>query len=146
LKPPINGTPHRELHVQAANVAKDAMTQHALGRRAEVTLLKKTDTTATLPRLLCPRQEYAAAAFRVDADQILYFVEGECEATLNGETRSLVEHDIVYVPAGTEHNFVNSGQTDLKLFTVYAPPQHPDGTVHATKADAQKAESHEANA
>jgi mannose-6-phosphate isomerase-like protein (cupin superfamily) len=81
-----------------------------------------------------------------DVDQILYFVEGECEATLNGETRSLVEHDIVYVPAGTEHNFVNSGQTDLKLFTVYAPPQHPDGTVHATKADAQKAESHEANA
>ena len=41
LKPPINGTPHRELHVQAANVAKHAMMQRALGKRAEITLLKK---------------------------------------------------------------------------------------------------------
>lgn len=73
-------------------------------------------------------------------DQILYFIDGECEAILNGEVRKVEEHDIVFVPAGTKHNFKNSGSVDLKLFTVYAPPEHPDGTIHVTKADAQKRE------
>jgi len=73
-----------------------------------------------------------------DVDQILYFVEGECEAILNGEVKRVEKHEIVFVPAGTKHNFKNIGDTDLKLFTVYAPPEHPDGTVHATKADAQE--------
>jgi mannose-6-phosphate isomerase-like protein (cupin superfamily) len=40
------------------------------------------------------------------------------------------------VPSGTEHNFTNTGNDTLKLFTVYSPPEHPDGVVHATKADA----------
>lgn len=75
-----------------------------------------------------------------DVDQILYFVDGQCEAVLNGEARKVEENDIVFVPAGTTHNFKNVGDKDLKLFTVYSPPEHPDGTVHATKADAQKAE------
>lgn len=73
-------------------------------------------------------------------DQILYFIDGECEATLNGETKTVKEHAIVFVPAGTSHNFKNSGDKDLELFTIYAPPEHADGTIHATKADAQKAE------
>ena len=45
------------------------------------------------------------------------------------------------VPAGTRHNFVNSGHEDLKLYTVYAPPEHAPGTVHETKADADAAEA-----
>lgn len=73
-------------------------------------------------------------------DQILYFVKGSCEAILNGEARNVEEHDIVFVPAGTKHNFKNVGNSDLKLFTVYAPPEHADGTIHATKADAEKHE------
>lgn len=73
-------------------------------------------------------------------DQVLFFVEGEGEAILNGETRHVKKHDVVFVPAGVTHNFKNVGDEDLKLFTVYAPPEHPDGTVHATKADAQKEE------
>lgn len=78
-----------------------------------------------------------------NVDQILYFIHGNCEATINGQTRNVQEHDIVFVPAGAEHNFKNTGSDDLKLFTVYAPPQHADGTIHITKADAQKAEEHE---
>lgn len=76
-------------------------------------------------------------------DQILYFVTGTCRATINGETRDVQEHDVVFVPAGAEHNFMNTGTSSLKLFTVYSPPEHADGTVHVTKADAQKAEAHE---
>lgn len=75
-----------------------------------------------------------------DVDQILYFVEGKCEATLNEESKTIEKHDIVYVPAGVSHNFRNAGDKDLKLFTVYSPPEHKDGTIHITKEDAQKAE------
>lgn len=73
-------------------------------------------------------------------DQLLFIVDGEGEAILNGETRAVEEHDVVFVPAGTRHNFKNTGDEELKLFTVYAPPEHPDGTVHQTKEDAQKEE------
>lgn len=71
-----------------------------------------------------------------DTDQILTFVDGEGEAILNGETRSVEKHDVVFVPAGTKHNFKNTGDEDLKLFTVYAPAEHADGTIHKTKTDA----------
>lgn len=69
-------------------------------------------------------------------DQILFFVEGDGEAVVAGETRRVEEHDVVFVPAGTIHNFRNVGNEDLKLFTVYSPPAHPEGTVEATKGDA----------
>ena len=73
-------------------------------------------------------------------DQILFFVEGEGVATLNDETKQVKKHDVVFVPAGTKHNFINTGEEDLKLFTVYAPPAHADGTIHKTKEDAEKEE------
>ena len=44
------------------------------------------------------------------------------------------------IPAGTWHNVVNTGSTDLKLYSIYTPPEHPDGTVHRTKAEADAAE------
>lgn len=87
-----------------------------------------------------PVGEDIGAETHPDVDQILYFIDGECEVTMNGEVQNVNQHDIVFVPAGTLHNFKNSGDSDLKLFTVYSPPEHPDGTVHRTKADAQEAE------
>jgi len=75
-----------------------------------------------------------------DTDQMLFFVDGEGEAILAGEARKVEEHDVVFVPAGTVHNFKNVGNDDLKLFTVYAPPAHKDGTVHRTKEEAEKEE------
>jgi mannose-6-phosphate isomerase-like protein (cupin superfamily) len=78
-----------------------------------------------------------------DTDQILYFVDGDCEAIVNGEVTHAGEDDVVFVPAGAKHNFKNTGDEDLKLFTIYAPPHHPDGTIHATKKDAKAAELEE---
>ncbi len=75
-----------------------------------------------------------------NTDQIIFIVDGVGEASVNGETRRIEEHDVVFVPAGAKHNFVNIDDEDLKLFTVYAPPEHPDGTIHATKAEAIAAE------
>ncbi len=78
-----------------------------------------------------------------ETDQIIFIIDGACEAILNGETRTVGEHDVVFVPAGATHNFKNVGDSDLKLFTVYAPPHHKDGTIHETKADAAEAEKAE---
>lgn len=77
-----------------------------------------------------------------DVDQVLAFVEGEGKAVLDGETSPVRPGSLVFVPAGTRHNFTNAGAGDLKLYTVYAPPEHPPGTVHETKAEADAAEPH----
>ncbi|CAN5442882.1 hypothetical protein BH20ACI3_BH20ACI3_19590 [soil metagenome] len=71
-----------------------------------------------------------------NVDQILFFVSGSGRAVVGGESRHIGAGDLADVPAGTEHNFINTGEDDLKVFTIYAPPEHPDGVVHATKADA----------
>lgn len=73
-------------------------------------------------------------------DQILFFVDGEAEAVLNGESQMVGGHDVVFVPQGTRHNFINKTDKNLKLFTVYSPPAHPQGTVHKTKEEAGQEE------
>lgn len=74
-------------------------------------------------------------------DQILFFVKGSGKAEVAGEQKDIGPGDVVDVPAGAEHNFINTGDEPLKLYTVYAPAEHPDGTVHATKAEADAAEA-----
>jgi mannose-6-phosphate isomerase-like protein (cupin superfamily) len=76
-------------------------------------------------------------------DQLLVFVDGEGEAVLDGKTSRVTPNDLVLVPAGTRHNFVNTGDGPLRLVTVYAPPEHAPGTVHQTKAEADAAEAAE---
>jgi mannose-6-phosphate isomerase-like protein (cupin superfamily) len=73
-------------------------------------------------------------------DQLLLFVDGNAEAILDGERSGVGPNDLVFVKAGTRHNFVNTGDGPLRLVTIYAPPEHPPGTVHATKEEADAAE------
>ena len=73
-------------------------------------------------------------------DQVLTFVSGVGEARVAGETRAVEAGDLVAVPAGTQHNFVNTGPNPLVLYTVYGPPDHAPGTVHHTKEEADAAE------
>ncbi|WBB98174.1 MULTISPECIES: cupin domain-containing protein [unclassified Solwaraspora] len=75
-----------------------------------------------------------------DIDQILTFVSGVGEALVAGERRAVAAGDLVAVPAGTKHNFVNTGPNPLVLYTVYGPPEHADGAVHHTKEEADAAE------
>jgi len=74
-----------------------------------------------------------------DVDQVLVFVSGEGKAIVNGEQTSVAAQSLCFVPAGTTHNFINTGTRPLKLYTVYAPPEHAPGTVHRTKAEADEA-------
>ena len=75
-----------------------------------------------------------------DTDQILTFVSGIGEAVVAGESAQVAQGDLVVVPAGTKHNFRNTGVNPLVLYTVYGPPEHADGAVHATKEEADEAE------
>jgi mannose-6-phosphate isomerase-like protein (cupin superfamily) len=78
-------------------------------------------------------------------DQFFRIEEGSAKFVFNGKETHLVHaNDAVIVPAGTYHNVINTSKTNpLKLYTVYSPPNHPDGTIHKTKADADEAEKHE---
>jgi len=71
-----------------------------------------------------------------ELDQVLVVVEGSGSVTLDTEVRAIRPGTLIQVPAGTLHNVVNTGPTDLRLYTVYAPPAHAHGTIHRTKAEA----------
>ena len=75
-------------------------------------------------------------------DQVLVFVAGDGKAVLNGQESEVHADHLVIVPAGTRHNFVNTGEEQLKLYTLYSPPEEEPGTVHRTKAEAEAAEHH----
>ncbi len=75
-----------------------------------------------------------------DVDQILVFLEGSADAILEGESSPVGPGDLVFVKAGTRHNFVNTGDDPVRLFTIYAPPEEAPGTVHRDKAEALAAE------
>jgi mannose-6-phosphate isomerase-like protein (cupin superfamily) len=80
-----------------------------------------------------------------NVDQFFRIEQGEAEFVLGGnEKHQAKDGDAVIVPAGTYHNVINaSNSTELKLYTIYSPPNHPDKTVHKTKAEADKAELEE---
>jgi mannose-6-phosphate isomerase-like protein (cupin superfamily) len=75
-----------------------------------------------------------------DIDQILTFVSGVGKAVIAGSEKDVAQGDLVVVPAGTKHNFLNTGQNPLVLYTVYGPPEHADGAVHETKEEADRLE------
>ncbi len=77
-----------------------------------------------------------------NVDQFFRFESGEGKAVLNGEEILFRANDVVIIPAGTNHNIINTSTTEpLKLYTIYSPANHPAGTIHATKADAMAAEA-----
>lgn len=79
-----------------------------------------------------------------NVDQFFRIEEGKAKFVFNGSEEHLVhDGDGVVVPAGTFHNVINTSKTEkLKLYTLYSPPNHPDGTIHKTKEEAEAAEEH----
>jgi mannose-6-phosphate isomerase-like protein (cupin superfamily) len=78
-------------------------------------------------------------------DQFFRIEDGEAKFVFGGTEEHVVhDGDAVIVPAGTFHNVINMSKKEtLKLYTLYSPPNHPDGTIHKTKAEAEEAEKHE---
>jgi len=93
--------------------------------------------------LMClqPKEEIGNEV-HANVDQFFRIEEGKAKFVFNGtEEHRVGAGDAVIVPAGTYHNVINASATEpLHLYTIYTPPQHPDGTVHKTKAEALAAE------
>lgn len=75
-----------------------------------------------------------------NVDQFFRLEQGSAKFIISGQTVLANANDAVVVPSGNEHNVINIGDTDLKLYTVYSPPNHKDGTIHRTKQEALEAE------
>jgi mannose-6-phosphate isomerase-like protein (cupin superfamily) len=75
-------------------------------------------------------------------DQFIRIEAGTGHSVLDGKERAIEDGTALVIPAGTEHNIINTSSSEpLKLYTVYSPPEHKDGTVHKTKADAMADEN-----
>ena len=73
-------------------------------------------------------------------DQFFRIEQGEAKVIIDGKEDTIKEDVVAIVPAGALHNVINTGDVDLKLYTIYSPPNHPDGTVHKDKEEAEEYE------
>jgi mannose-6-phosphate isomerase-like protein (cupin superfamily) len=89
---------------------------------------------------LKPKEEIGAEVHKLD--QFFRVEEGSGEAVLDGVRTKIKAGFAVLVPAGTNHNIINTGSVSLKLYTLYSPPNHRDGVIHHTRADAEKDNEH----
>lgn len=91
---------------------------------------------------LLPNEEIGTETHEL-VDQFFRFEVGEGKAVLDGEEVLFKDGDVLVVPAGVEHNIINTSAVDkLKLYTIYSPANHQTGTVQLTKAEAEEAENH----
>ncbi len=77
-----------------------------------------------------------------DRDQFFRVEQGSGAVWIDGNRSAVAADDAFIVPAGARHNVKNTGEEPLRLYTIYGPPEHRDGTVHATKADAKAHKEH----
>ena len=77
-----------------------------------------------------------------DHDQFFRIESGSGEVRIDGKATAIKDDDAVIVPAGARHNVVNTGDRPLTLYTLYGPPEHRDGVVHATKPEAERDDEH----
>jgi mannose-6-phosphate isomerase-like protein (cupin superfamily) len=138
--------------VQHAEVSDATATASAVIRargRREVTGRRYTPPTDHARVRGAIREEACRICrWHPDLDQFIRVESGRGRLDLGtGQDRVDEKHDVeddwaMIIPAGTWHNVVNTGDDDLKLYSLYSPPEHPDGTVHVTKAEADAAEHH----
>src|SRR3989344_5893135 len=90
---------------------------------------------------LKPKEEIGSEVHQLD--QFIRVEKGQGKSVLNGKEYDISDGFAVVVPAGTEHNIINTSETEnMKLYTVYSPPNHRDGVVHATKVQAESDDEH----
>jgi mannose-6-phosphate isomerase-like protein (cupin superfamily) len=90
---------------------------------------------------LKPGEEIGAEVHE-DRDQFFRVEQGEGEVVIDGKRTPIRADMAIIVPSGSRHNVINTGKEPLKVYTLYAPPEHKHGTIHRTKADAEATEEH----
>lgn len=103
-----------------------------------------TGKHAQLVLMSLPAGTEIGSEIHEDNDQFFRFEAGAGAVTIDGEDHDVADGSAIIVPAGARHNVVNTSDTEsLKLYTIYSPAHHADGTIHATKAEADEAEAAE---
>lgn len=100
-----------------------------------------TDTNTQLVVMSLLAGEEIGEEVHDDVDQFLRIEKGVGHAVLNDVSHDIGDGSVIIVPVGVKHNIINSGNEPMKLYTLYMPPHHKDGTVHETKADAEADEA-----
>lgn len=115
-----------------ANIEKDTITNTNFrkvlytGKHCQLVLMS-----------LKPNEEIGMEV-HTDNDQFFRFEKGEGKCIIDGNEYALTDGSVIIVPAGAQHNIINTSSTeDLKLYTIYSPAHHKDGVVRATKAEAE---------
>jgi mannose-6-phosphate isomerase-like protein (cupin superfamily) len=114
--------------------------KRALGNDAFRRVLYTAKHCQLVVMALRPGEEIGAEVHRLD--QFFRVEEGSGDAILDGVRTAIQAGFAVLVPAGTNHNIINTGSIPLKLYTLYAPPNHRDGVVHQTRAAAEADNEH----
>jgi len=114
-----------------SNIEKDAVSNRNFRR-----VLYTSKHSQLVLMNLKPGEEIGEEVHKT-VDQFFRFEKGDGRVTIDGVKQKVVDGDAVIVPAGARHNVMNTSKTtELKLYTIYSPPEHKDGTAHKTKADA----------
>jgi mannose-6-phosphate isomerase-like protein (cupin superfamily) len=138
------GTPESAREVQAQGGAKKGFVGDIEGLAVRNDDFRRVLYTATHCQLvvmaLRPKEDIGAEVHTLD--QFFRVEEGSGEAVLDGVTTVIRPGFAIVVPAGARHNIINTGEVPLKLYTLYAPPNHRDGVVHRTRAEAEADTQH----
>ncbi len=119
------------------NIEQDSLTNEFFRR-----VLYTDERVQVVVMALQPGEDIGAEVHQLD--QFIRVEAGSGTAVLDGVEHAITAGFAVVVPAGVMHNIINGADAPMKLYTLYAPPNHKDGTVHKTKADAEAAEQHSA--
>ncbi len=102
-------------------------------------VLYTSDNLQLVVMSLKPKEEIPLETHK-DIDQFIRVESGEAEVFVEGKKFLLKDDDIIIIPSGKEHKVCNIGSRDLKLYSIYSPPEHPRGTIHKTKQESDLAE------
>ena len=116
--------------VYSSNIERDTLANENF----RTVVFTATHSQVVLMSLL-PGEEIGMET-HMKSDQFFRFESGTGKAIVAGEEYTMSDGSALLVPAGNEHNIINTGSTKMKLYTVYAPANHIDGRIHVTKADA----------
>jgi mannose-6-phosphate isomerase-like protein (cupin superfamily) len=101
-----------------------------------------TSHNGQLVLMTLPRGVEIGEEIHEENDQFFRIEEGEGKVIINDEAHAISDGSVVIVPKGAKHNVINTGVGPLKLYSLYMPPHHRDGTVHHTKAAAEEDDEH----
>lgn len=101
-----------------------------------------TDKRLQLVLMSLLPQEDIGMEVHEEVDQFLRVEQGTGKAIINGSEHVLTDGSVVIVPAGMEHNIMNTGEITMKLYTLYMPPHHRHGVIHQTKEEALADDEH----